>query len=78
MLQNAGDKIVGNAAEIERLLGIEKEVAFSGLLPSAEVDVASVAGLVREGFGGKGSVEPVLPGNVANRFPVEDVVVGGS
>ena len=78
MGQYATDELVSHLTETVPAITVIKEVSFGLFIPQADVEMTPVSRLVWKRLGGEGCVKIVLSSDVANRFAIYDVVVGGS
>src|SRR5919201_2323377 len=76
MVEDAGHELAGERREVVFGALLVEAVGGEIAIPSAEMQVATVASLIAPWFRREGSVEAVLEGNAADRFSIEDVPVG--
>src|SRR5258705_1054733 len=77
MLEHARDEMMAEPAHAEAPARVVGEIAPARPVPQAPVHVAAVARLIRERLGREGGVEAVAIGDGTNRFPIEDLTIGG-
>ena len=77
MVEDAGHELTPEGREVVFPCGVVEAVERLLTVPPREVQMAAVTGLVSPRLGRERGVQPVIEGHAADRFPVEDVMIGG-
>src|SRR6266566_939608 len=77
MVEDAGHELTPKGREVVFPRGVIEAIDRLLTVPPGEVQMTAVSGLVSPRLGRERGVQPAIEGHAADRFAVEDVMIGG-